>query len=151
MSSLSTSNRPDRSSSGLALSRVLLVDDSAEDNFIHRRQLRRHWRNCEVAVATNGQEALDLLMARADAGEEPFELMCLDVNMPVMDAWEFLGQYPHLPLEAHVDHIALMISTALPAEARSIADKSPFISFFVSKPFTGERISAQIENANAKA
>ena len=131
-------------SQSTSLLHVLLVDDSKEDNFIHRRQLKRAFPDCEVVVVTDGQQAIDLLLERADADLPAFELICLDVNMPVLDAWGFLEQYPHLPLEAHADLIALMISTALPAEARQIAEHSPFVSFFVSKPFTGAVLSDEV-------
>ena len=114
---------------------VLLIDDSPEDNFIHARQLRKHYPGCEVAYATNGQLALDLLRDPAREGKPPFDLICLDVNMPVLDGWGFLERYDELPAGLRAEKLCLMVSTALPREAANLADASPSVDFFLSKPF----------------
>ena len=114
---------------------VLLVDDSTEDNFIHRRQLRRHYPEAEVFEAKNGREGLDFLRSRAARGHGPVDLIFLDVNMPVLDAWGFLEEYDALPAGHHARHLGLMVSTALPSTARAIAETSDHVTFFISKPF----------------
>jgi CheY-like chemotaxis protein len=68
------------------LKRVLLVDDSEAVNFLHRKLLRRHVPDCEVWVTINGQEALD----RIAQSESCPDVIVLDINMPVMDGFEFL-------------------------------------------------------------
>lgn len=58
---------------------ILLVEDHQEIwDFLSRRLKRRGY---EVVVAQDGQEGLD--KARA----ETFDLMLLDMNLPVMDGW----------------------------------------------------------------
>jgi signal transduction histidine kinase/ActR/RegA family two-component response regulator len=57
--------------------RVLLVDDNAVNRHVARLLLAPT--GVIVAEATNGQEALDRL------GEQPFDLVLLDVHMPVMN------------------------------------------------------------------
>jgi CheY-like chemotaxis protein len=58
-----------------------------EDNVINQTVLRRQLATCatplfEVAVANNGQEALDLVE------RQPFDLVLMDIQMPVMDGLE---------------------------------------------------------------
>jgi signal transduction histidine kinase/ActR/RegA family two-component response regulator len=60
--------------------RVLLTDDNAVNRQVIKLFLAPH--GCEVAEAKNGQEALDLLATAA------FDLVLLDVHMPVMDGRE---------------------------------------------------------------
>jgi DNA-binding response OmpR family regulator len=57
--------------------RVLIVDDEPA----HRLMIGLHLKEAGYAFreAANGQEALDL------AGREPFDLVLLDVRMPVLD------------------------------------------------------------------
>lgn len=72
---------PEVPSAGLLCGlRVLLVDD----NMVNRRVARLFLDPLEVHIteAHNGKEALDLLAAR------PFDLVLLDVHMPVMDGRE---------------------------------------------------------------
>jgi signal transduction histidine kinase/ActR/RegA family two-component response regulator len=66
--------------SGLRGARVLVTDDNA----INRQVIKLFLvpQGCDLAEATNGKEALDLLAQR------PFDLVLLDVHMPVMDGVE---------------------------------------------------------------
>ncbi len=61
-------------------SRILLV----EDNYINQRMTQKLLENQghRVTIAENGQKALDTLE------EDMFDLVLMDVQMPVMDGWE---------------------------------------------------------------
>ncbi len=47
----------------------------------------------EIQVFNNGKEALDTFLKDIEAGNELPEVILLDINMPVMDGWEFLDEY----------------------------------------------------------
>ena len=61
--------------------RVLLVEDNKINQKVAILTLQKL--GCEVTVANNGQEALDL----AD-GPVTYDLICMDVNMPLMNGFE---------------------------------------------------------------
>ncbi len=65
---------------GLRGTRVLLTDDNAINRQVIKLFLAPH--GLEIVEATNGKEALDLLASA------PFDLVLLDVHMPVMDGKE---------------------------------------------------------------
>jgi CheY-like chemotaxis protein len=60
----------------------------AEDNeaIRHFLALRLQQRGTEVAVASNGREAVDLALAAQEAGR-PFDWILMDVQMPVLDGY----------------------------------------------------------------
>ncbi len=64
--------------------RVLLVEDSLDNRRLLTVILRRA--GVEVAVAGNGVEALDAV-AKAEADATPFDLVLMDMQMPVMDGY----------------------------------------------------------------
>ncbi len=68
------------SSSALRGRRVLLTDDNLTNRQVARLLIAPH--GCTIVEAVNGQEALDKLAA------EPFDLVLLDIHMPVMDGKE---------------------------------------------------------------
>ncbi|HMI64525.1 MAG TPA: response regulator [Cyclobacteriaceae bacterium] len=59
---------------------VLLVEDNPINQLVAVKMLQR-W-GMEVTVANHGQEALGLV------GSKPFELVLMDLDMPVMDGYE---------------------------------------------------------------
>ncbi len=63
------------------LSRVLLVEDNLINQKVARLSLEQL--GCEVVVASNGREAVALA-----GGASSFDLILMDVSMPVMDGFE---------------------------------------------------------------
>jgi CheY-like chemotaxis protein len=52
---------------------------------------------CEdLQVFKNGKEALDSLLQDIEQGNELPGIILLDINMPIMDGWEFLDEYSKL-------------------------------------------------------
>jgi two-component system chemotaxis response regulator CheY len=80
------------------LNKVLIVDDSKLIHSMYRLVLNRYV-GCTVVDAMNGLEALDVL-----SREDSFDLILLDINMPVMNGIQFMekirkeNQYRHIPV-----------------------------------------------------
>lgn len=73
---------------------VLLVDDDEIQNFIHQRIIRKYVSENRIIVATNGQEALKILQDLiTDKSNLNRGIIFLDINMPIMDGFQFLGLY----------------------------------------------------------
>lgn len=64
---------------------ILVVEDDVRNVYSLTNILEP--RGAKVSIARNGQEALDVL-ARANAGGDPVDLVLMDVMMPVMDGLE---------------------------------------------------------------
>jgi CheY-like chemotaxis protein len=62
---------------------ILVVDDSAVSRTMVIRSLPPGW-DVAITQASNGSEALAAL------GEKPHAVVLLDLNMPVMDGYQFL-------------------------------------------------------------
>ncbi len=79
------------------LKKVLVVDDSALIHQMYKMALMRY--KCSILLAKNGQAALDLLAQNPDT-----DLVLLDINMPIMNGFEFLqkvkelGRYSQIPI-----------------------------------------------------
>jgi CheY-like chemotaxis protein len=120
---------------------VLLVDDNESDNFLHERVLERSGITENIGIALNGKEALYFLTHKGGCGEsaeiqgQP-ELIFLDINMPVMDGWEFLEEYQKLgPLQSGKVIIS-MLTTSINPEDRIKAEKLIESDCFHYKPLT---------------
>lgn len=69
---------------------LLLVEDSDDDVLITRRALERAHIGNNLAVARDGQEALDMLYADAMHGRDRFGLILLDLGLPKVDGRDVL-------------------------------------------------------------
>lgn len=69
--------------------KVLIVED--EKPLAHALELKLQHENITAAIATNGQEALDLLK------KDKFDVVLLDMMMPVMDGFTALQEIAKLP------------------------------------------------------
>ena len=71
------------------MARVLIVDDEPDILLMLRVNLEAD--GFETALAADGETALQRI------AEERFDLMLLDVMMPVMDGWGVLDALPRMP------------------------------------------------------
>jgi len=85
--------------------RVLLAEDGPDNRRLISRVLGKL--GAEVTVAENGQAALDAALA-AQRDARPFDLILMDIQMPVMDGYEATGRLrqagftgPIIALTAH--------------------------------------------------
>lgn len=86
--------------------RLLLVDDDMRNVFALTRQLENA--GMEVVMADNGQVALDKLNGGDPSGsKKPFELIIMDIMMPIMDGYEAMSKirklkngYANIPIIA---------------------------------------------------
>ena len=104
--------------------RVLLTDDNAINRQVVRMFLQPQ--GAEITEAANGREALDAL------ARQPFDLVLLDVHMPVMDGPETIGH-----IRASDEHWHDIPVIALTADAMT-GDRERLLALglngYVSKP-----------------
>ena len=114
--------------------RILLVDDNPGDRCLVKRMLQLEAK-CDVREADNGVAALDLLT------RQRFDLMLIDLQMPVMDGLETLHALRTLP-EYRTLPIIVMTGTSDRDVVRSALDLG--VSDYLVKPVNRDRLSQSI-------
>ena len=77
------------------VNKVMLIDDSDLDLFIHRRLLELSNFSRELISCKSAERALESL--KNLNGAEPPNIIFLDLNMPVIDGFSFLKLFSQLP------------------------------------------------------
>lgn len=118
---------------------VLLIDDDHATNFIHRKIIEKSQITKHIEVALNGEEALNYIDKTPDFFEFP-AIIFLDINMPVMDGWEFLESYENLKVSRKDKTIIVMMSTSFNPDDKIKAESIGCVDCYKSKPMTFEVI-----------
>ena len=113
----------------MPLKKLLLVDDDENFNFLSKRIIRKQFPDCEVHVVLNGQEALDYLQTAAGMPE----VILLDLNMPVINGYEFLIEYEALNLIPNRPPVFILSSSIL-QEDHNLPEKHKDVKGFFEKP-----------------
>jgi CheY-like chemotaxis protein len=117
--------------------RIVLIDDDQLNNLINTRIITK-FSDYTVNSFTSGREGLRFL-ASSEPGDFP-EIIFLDINMPVMDGWEFLEEYQKLP-EALVQHCSvIMLTSSIDINDIEKAKLFKNVREFMSKPLTVESL-----------
>jgi DNA-binding response OmpR family regulator len=118
---------------GGALASVLVVDD--DPGIVGFLELALADEGYEVRVAANGREGL------AETRQRRPDVILLDMNMPVMDGWEFCRQ---LRQSGDLGSIPIIVMTA----ARDAAARSNEVGAqgYLGKPFDLDHLFNTIES-----
>jgi len=118
---------------------VLLIDDDVATNFIHKRIVIKSNQVDHVELKLNGKEALAYLADCGKSEDNPKpNLILLDINMPVMDGWDFVDAYKDLDPSIKEGISLVMLTSSPNPDDRIRAEAIPEIASFKNKLMTAE-------------
>ena len=133
---------------------ILLVDDSEADRYLMIRLLQKLGHEGRLFEAENGQEAIEFLRNReeqiAKYGQEfPPLLVFLDINMPLLNGFEFLKEFDGLRVPLDYDSVVILMVTSSSRDTdRSRADAFDFVGGYVEKfPRTADELRSALHDA----
>jgi len=120
---------------------VLLVDDDEINNFISIKLIKKALLNTEIMACLNGKFAIDQLVEiqRKDPEKLP-DYILLDINMPIMNGWEFLDEYKRLNIDPLGKSKIYIISSSVFSNDINKARSYPLVKDFISKPLNVDKI-----------
>ena len=125
---------------------TLLVDDDPTTNFLNRKLLEKLAVTGQVLVALNGQEALDVLATECtEASPTCPALIFLDVNMPLMDGFDFLAAYQQLPLAKQRSIVIVMLTTSMHQRDLERLKAMP-VAGYLNKPLSAAKVEQVLQD-----
>ena len=127
----------DRARSALRGRRLLIVDDDAAQRLTTRHKLLTL--GAEIDQAADGRRALDQL------ARHEYDLVLLDLNMPVVDGYEFAERVRAGQVPGRRD-VAIVAYTSEPAHLAAVKTRKAGMDAFVAKPASQlELVRAMLE------
>ncbi len=127
------------------LGSILLIEDCDADIYLHSRVIRHLDVSRDLLITRSGDEAIQLLHSNLANGIPIPDLIFLDINIPGMEAWEFVSQFSALDEDLRKQSVIVMLSGSMNPDDRSRADDEPAIREYRQKPLTREAMSEILE------
>lgn len=119
---------------------VLLVDDDATFRFIVQTICNKSGLAQVVQESLNGRDAIDYIKENMQEDGNLPDLVLLDLNMPVMDGWEFLDRLPKIVNGRMAELPVVILTSSINTQDRERAQKYPFVKGVFSKPLTAVQL-----------
>ncbi|MFK8083301.1 MAG: response regulator [Granulosicoccus sp.] len=119
---------------------VMIVDDNSEDRYILKRYLQKTELSLVVLEMSSGADGIELLTTPVGELELQYPgisapvTLFLDINMPLMNGWEFVEELERLRNEIQLrPTVVLMYSTSGHEYDRDKADQYKTIANYIVK------------------
>lgn len=93
------------------INNLYVIDDDKIYHFLFKNLLKQNKIDVNSTFFPNGYEAIEHLKTNPPAAELP-DLILLDVNMPIMNGWQFLEEYAKISEQLEKKSMIYMISSS---------------------------------------
>lgn len=124
---------------------IMVVDDD-----MIFRESAKMWLNKEnlvdeILLFEDGELAIEWLRENID-GPKP-DMIVLDINMPIMDGWDFLQAFDELNLEGKDAISIVMVSSSINPEDIERAHSNQWLKDYVTKPLTPNKMAELFQDS----
>ena len=115
---------------------IILVDDDPINNLINRRLISKLKLTPQIEEFLEAEQAIERIRK---IDNEKSILIFLDINMPVMNGWDFLNEIE--PFVAKQNTIIFLLTSSLNKQDMDKATQFSLIEKYLSKPISKEMLT----------
>ena len=127
------------------------IDNDEVYQYTITRILKTHQLTKKILSFADGEQALWFLTENIGDNETLPDVIFLDINMPVMDGWQFLEEYLKLKPRIEKAITVYMITSSLEAADIERSKRINEISGYIVKPIKPGMLREILENLERKA
>ena len=126
---------------------LLVIDDDDINIFIIKKIVEKTGYQVNMVSKTNGQLAIDYLNELQNQQQTLPNLILIDINMPVLNGWEFLEAYEKMNTTQKID--MYMLSSSVYENDIEKAKTYKTVKGFISKPLSINRLIELFDGINS--
>ena len=125
----------------MKFNQIFVVDDDKIHHFMIKKLLQNNQIEVSPSFFENGFDAINGLKNCINNGEKLPDLILLDINMPVLDGWQFLEEYKAIKNDLTKDIVINILTSSDDKEDLKKAELfKEEIHKYYTKPVTGALI-----------
>lgn len=126
----------------------IVIDDSKLDCFIAEKIIQTSGKSKAIKVFVQASEALEYIKSLALPGDE-HTVMFVDIQMPVMNGFEFVEAFNMLSDDIKKDYSIYMLSSSINENDIAKVRSMPIVKQFINKPLTIDAVKQIFETSEA--
>jgi CheY-like chemotaxis protein len=124
-----------------AIKTIFIVDDDMIYQLFTQKIIENLDSTIDVQLYNDGDEALTALKKMVTEGATLPDIILLDINMPIMDGWEFMEEYVLLKSKLPRPIQIYIVSSSIAESDLKRAKLHTDIIDYVSKPIESDRLA----------
>jgi CheY-like chemotaxis protein len=133
------------STSGKKYYAVMLVDDNEIDNLINQKMIEASNICDHIFIHSGAKSAIEFLKNIEKLLKGPIdlylpEIIFLDIDMPLMDGFQFLDEFERLSDSIKNHCKVVMLTSSLNPQDMNKAKKNQYVLKYMNKPLTQENL-----------
>ncbi len=125
-----------------ALPKLFLVDDDALFAMLTKKKIMKIGYTQPLKIFVNGLEILNHITTYSNDENNLPDIILLDLNMPIMDGWQFLDEYSKIKIKLPKKiSIYILSSSTFPEDIRK-ANECANVIDYIMKPITEEKLKS---------
>jgi CheY-like chemotaxis protein len=118
------------------IKRIIMVDDDPYSHLICKGIIRRTDPEIEFLGFLLPEKGIEYIESSYnELAEECPTVLLLDINMPVMDGWEFLERYDKIASDVKDEITIFLLSSSIDHRDKQKANENIYVKGFLMKPF----------------